>query len=187
MSLRNFVRNQKFAAGSIIIPWVSMVIFTVSGSLLLLDYVHVLTGAIWTGTDVFLGLILSRVIKTLDSETKYDVSQRILPMTLYFIPSVSILTPLAGLILEIRENAFNGFSPTFVILLFLIAIVIILISFLLILPTSLKIYRLNPSKEINEETYVRVSLLMKRLTLSGALQLLFQVIIIGFMAVLVVH
>lgn len=185
MTLVVSIKNQRFASGMIIVPWVFFIIFLASGDLLLLDYIHVLMGAIWTGTDVFLGLIFSRVIKTLDSRTKYDVSQRILPMTLYFIPSATILTPLAGMFLAIRENAFKGLSNEFIASLFVVGIILVVISYLFILPTSLNIRNLFKEKN-DENKFAKSSNLLRKLTLYGGIQLLFQVIIIGFMAYIVV-
>ena len=185
MTLIDAIKKQRFASGMIIVPWLFFIIFVASGNLLLLDYIHVLIGAIWTGTDVFLGLIFNRVIKTLDGRTKYDISQRILPMSLYFIPSATILTPLAGMILAIKENAFNGLSTEFIVSLFVIGIILLIISFILILPTSLKIR--NLANEIGEEVkFAKSSYLLKKLTIYGGIQLLFQVLISGFMTYLVV-
>lgn len=185
MNMIEAIKKQRFASGMIIVPWASFIIFLMSGNLLLLDYIHVLTGAIWTGTDVFLGLIFSRVVKTLDNRTKYDISQRILPMTLYFIPSVTILTPMAGIFLAIKENAFKGLPIGFIVSLFVIGIILVLISYIFILPASLKLKKLEEEKE-GEEKYSKSSIQLNKLTMYGAIQLLFQIIIIGFMAYFVV-
>ncbi|MCL6015175.1 MAG: hypothetical protein M1323_06065, partial [Candidatus Thermoplasmatota archaeon] len=73
----------------------------------------------------------------------------------------------------------------FIVSLFVIGIILLIISFILILPTSLKIR--NLANEIGEEVkFAKSSYLLKKLTIYGGIQLLFQVIIIGFMAYLVV-
>jgi hypothetical protein len=89
------------------------------------------------------------------------------------------------MILAIKENAFNGLSTEFIVSLFVIGIILLIISFILILPTSLKIR--NLANEIGEEVkFAKSSYLLRKLTIYGGIQLLFQVIIIGFMAYLVV-
>jgi uncharacterized membrane protein len=187
MNFSSKFKENSFGYWAIIIPWVAFLVILISGSLLFLDYIHVLTGAIWTGTDIFLGLIFSRVIKTLDLKTKADVSKRILPITLYFIPSVSILTPVAGMVYALRENTFAGLSFYFIVALFLTGIILVLISFLLILPSSLKIKRMTENWESkDEENLLSISSSIRRITIYAAMQLLFQIIIIGFMAYLVV-
>ena len=181
MSLWSDIRKQKFSYGTVAIPWGAFIIFALSGNLLLLDYIHVLTGAIWAGTDIFLGLIFIRVVKTIDIQTKYDVAQRVLPMTLFFIPSVTVLTPLAGLILAIRENTFRELPSTITISLFAVGLILVVISFIFILPASLKIRKLEKGQR-DEIALNRASRLLNNLTVYGAVQLLFQIIIIGFMA-----
>ncbi len=181
MSLLLAIRKQKFSFGAVAIPWAAFIIFALSGNLLLLDYIHVLTGAIWTGTDIFLGLIFIKVVKTLDIQTKYDVAQRVLPMTLFFIPSATVLTTLAGLILAIRENTFSELPSTLIIPLFAVGAILAVISFIFILPASLKIRKMKEGQR-DEAALNDSSRLLDNLTIYGAVQLLFQIIIIGFMA-----
>lgn len=40
------------------VPAIAFMLAYLSGSMLVLDYIHVLLGSIWTGVDVFLGLLL---------------------------------------------------------------------------------------------------------------------------------
>ena len=47
------------------VPIVALIAALLSGSLLLLDYVHVLTGGTWTDIDLFMGLVMSRVMRGL--------------------------------------------------------------------------------------------------------------------------
>ena len=89
------------------VPFVALAIAYLWGSILALDYVHVLLGAIWTGVDVFLGLLFSTVMSNAPLETRTNVAVRILPMTLFFIPSVSIAVPLAGYLLASSEGIFT--------------------------------------------------------------------------------
>ena len=177
-------RINNFSIGTVIIPWASFIVFTATGNIVLIDYIHVMTGAIWTGTDIFLGLIFSRVLKSVDFKTIASISKRIIPMTTYFIPSVSILTPAAGLVLALKLNAFLEFPNYFMWSMVILGLIIVGISFLLILPTSIKISKVE---SVKEEDLTFISINMKRLGQYAGIQLIFQVIIIGFMAILVVY
>ncbi|MDG7001114.1 MAG: hypothetical protein JRN15_18625, partial [Nitrososphaerota archaeon] len=57
-----------FGVGSLVtlfVPIAALLVALASGSFLLLDYVHVLSGATWTGIDLFMGLVMSRVLRSL--------------------------------------------------------------------------------------------------------------------------
>jgi ABC-type polysaccharide transport system permease subunit len=60
-----------------------LVIAIISGSLLFLDYVHVFSGASWTGMDLFMGLFFSFVMRGLDNKERVEVSKRLTPMMLF--------------------------------------------------------------------------------------------------------
>jgi len=47
------------------VPIIALIATLLSGSHLLLNYVHVLTAATWTGIDLFMGLVMSRVMRGL--------------------------------------------------------------------------------------------------------------------------
>ncbi len=80
----------------IAVPTIAVISAIWLKNILLLDYFHVLLGAIWTGVDVFFGLIFRFVYKEISPDTRKIVAQRILPATLFFLPTASILTPIAG-------------------------------------------------------------------------------------------
>lgn len=168
---------------SIIIPVIAFIAAFISGSILFLDYVHVITGAVWIGTEVFLGLLFSSVIGTIDPISKTDIGRRIIPMTLFFIPSASIVTPLAGYILFIRENVCSVKSPLFIAIA-VIGAIIVTISFVVIAPYSYSLKRIveKESPDIN-----KVSKNLSIISKGALLQLFFQIIIVSLMAYIVVY
>jgi hypothetical protein len=52
-----------FAIG--VIPPLALIAALVGKSLLLLTFVHVITGGTWTGFDIFMGVVMSRVMRSL--------------------------------------------------------------------------------------------------------------------------
>ncbi len=150
------------------------------GNILLIDYIHVLIGAIWTGTDVFLGLIFYIVLNGLDDNIRSRVAVRILPMTLYFIPAASVITPVLGFILSLKEGIFK-LNYLFIPIIAL-AFILFLMSFILIFRYSMKIYVENKSKNC----ITKISGFLRAINITASVQLVIQVVIISLMAYIVV-
>ncbi|WP_054964265.1 hypothetical protein, partial [Acidiplasma aeolicum] len=149
------------------------------GNILLIDYIHVLIGAIWTGADVFLGLIFYIVLNGLDDNIRSRVAVRILPMTLYFIPAASVITPVLGFILSLKEGIFK-LNYLFIPIIAL-AFILFLMSFILIFRYSMKIYVENKSKNCN----TKISGFLRVINITASVQLVIQIIIISLMAYIV--
>lgn len=183
MSFLDKLKNNKLSAGSIIIPWLAFVIAIIIGNIVFLDYVHVLTGAIWTGSDIFLSIILGRVVKTLGSTQKVSIAKNLIPMTMFYIPSTSLLTPGAGLYLAMTENSFVSVSSQFTYSLIAIGVFLVAISFLVILPSSYRIIKAD-DKDVDGTNKIIKNL--DYITTFAGIQMVLQIIMIGFMAVFVV-
>ena len=168
---------------SVAIPVMAFALAFASANLLWLDYVHVLLGAIWTGVDVFLGLIFAFVIRTLDSVTRKNVALRILPMTLFFIPAASFLTPAAGYILAVNEGIFSLSSPVIDSIL-IVGVLLFCMGFATIVPYSWLILR-----EMRKETVStkKVSDCLAMISHGALAQMFFQIAIISLMAYIVVY
>jgi hypothetical protein len=170
-------------AFAIVLPAVAVFAAYISGSLLFMDYVHVLLGAIWTGVDVFYGLIFYFVISSLDDKTRANIAERLIPMSLFFIPAVSILTPLAGYVLAVKENIWNPYDPVFSAAL-IIGGVLVAVGFLTIVPASALVM-----KEMKKESsnYERSSRLLMLGSHGALVQLALQIAMISVMAYIVVY
>ncbi len=154
----------------------------ITPGILVLDYVHVLYGALWTGIDVFLGAIFFIVINSLDNTIKADIARRLIPMTLYFIPAISIFTVSSGIALAIREKIIS-LDPLFIGI-FSIAALLLILTIFFILPMSLKIYQEQYSENLDRGI---VSKNLMNISRVATVQLIFQVAIISLMAYLVVY
>lgn len=64
--------------------------------LYLLNWVHVLSGALWTGADLFMGFILGPVFRKLDVRTRTAVIAYLVPRTLLYFPMVALTAGTAG-------------------------------------------------------------------------------------------
>ncbi len=166
---------------SVLVLVVAIIAIIIPG-ILVLDYIHVLFGALWTGNDVFLGAIFFIVLNRMDSTIKTDVARRLIPMILFFIPIISVLTPATGIVLALRENIFK-FNSFFIAILTIAGFLLIL-SYAIIVPYSIKIYKEFKNKEPDKNAVAKNLMLISGI---AAVQFVFQVIIISLMAVIVVY
>ncbi len=134
-------------------------------SLWFLDFVHVMTGALWTGIDLFMGFVIGPVLRFVSLETRRAMIAGIIPRTLILMPTLSIVTSTAGWFLAGRMGFLDLAFPQFWWVIAALAIVTVLtvqgLGYLL--PTNLKLYFeiSKPSPDAEKlrrwmRTYVRV-------------------------------
>ena len=164
------------------VPFVALAIAYLFGSILAMDYVHVLLGAIWTGVDVFLGLLFSTVMGNAPMETRRNVAVRILPMTLFFIPAVSIAVPLAGYLLASSEGIFDPSTWLFRAII-IIGILLVGTGFATIVPCSIRIIGAINGKASED----RLPMYLRIISAGALVQMVFQIAIISLMAYIVVY
>lgn len=59
------------------IPIVVVIAAILSSNLLFLNYVHVFTAVLWTGTDIFMALLLVPVLRNVSLSTRKEVISRL--------------------------------------------------------------------------------------------------------------
>ncbi|MCL6562539.1 MAG: hypothetical protein K6U87_05980 [Firmicutes bacterium] len=67
-----------------------------SRNLYLLDWTHILSASLWTGADLFLGFVLSTVLRRLSPAERKAVIQFLVPRTLLYLPIAALTTSTAG-------------------------------------------------------------------------------------------
>src|ERR1700704_537118 len=65
-------------------------------SLYLLNWVHVLSGVLWTGADLFMGFIIGPVMRSLQPQQRQAVITYMTPRTMLYFPVVAITAGTAG-------------------------------------------------------------------------------------------
>src|SRR5215469_12571526 len=61
-----------------------------------LNLLHVFTGLLWTGIDLFMGFVLGPILRTVDLAARKAVLLRLTPRTLFLMPTLSIITGTTG-------------------------------------------------------------------------------------------
>jgi hypothetical protein len=79
----------------------------------LLNWIHVLSGVLWTGADIFLGFILGPVMRRLEISQRTAVIGYLVPRILLYFPAVSLTTGTAGWFLAAWLGMTNPASAQF--------------------------------------------------------------------------
>src|SRR5271170_5984354 len=62
----------------------------------LLDFVHVFTGLLWTGIDLFMGFVIGPILRHLDLPARRAFTLRLMPRMIFLMPTLSTVTGTAG-------------------------------------------------------------------------------------------
>jgi hypothetical protein len=119
--------NPAFAAGAVAVPLVALAYGVTVGPLQHLTYVHVMAGVLWTGIDLFLGLVLGPVIGGLSTEEKASVFRRLTPKTAFLMPSLALVTIAGGITLARDLGKFPHADPWIALMSTAIALPVILL------------------------------------------------------------
>jgi hypothetical protein len=111
-------------------------------SLWFLDFVHVMTGVLWTGIDLFMGFVVGPVLRRAPLDTRRAMIAGIIPRTLVLMPTLSIITTTAGWFLAERLGFLKLGYPQFWWVIAALAIVSVLTvqGLFYLLPTNLRLY-----------------------------------------------
>jgi hypothetical protein len=113
-----------------------------SPSLWFLNFVHVMSGALWTGIDLFMGFVIGPVLRRVSLDTRRAMIAGIIPRTLILMPTLSTVTSTAGWFLAVRMGFLDLAFPEFWWVIAALAIVTVLtvqgLGYLL--PMNLKLY-----------------------------------------------
>jgi len=166
-----------------IIPPIVLIGALATKSLYLLDYVHVICGGTWTGFDLYMGLVMSRILRSLDVPARVEIAKRLTPTTFFIIPSLAAVAVTAGIYLAQAEGKFDLSSPL-IIAAGIVVLVLTVQGFGVFMPNGVRIFiELAKSKPDSSKI---AKLNMRNIRLAGS-QALFQVIIILIMAHLAIY
>lgn len=143
-----------------------------------LDYVHVMTGGMWTGIDVFMGIFGRTVMMRISPASRVEVAKRLVPTMLFLMPSIASVATTAGYVLANRVGAWNLGSVYIQATVIVVAILLIQ-GFGILLPNELRVFL--ELRRDSPDTGRIVKLSMRNLNVSGS-QAVFQIIIIFIMA-----
>ena len=78
-----------------------MVAAIVIGNLWLLNWVHGMSGVLWTGIDLFMGFVIGPILRRVELPVRKAILTQLTPVTLFLLPTLSIITGTAGWFLAV--------------------------------------------------------------------------------------
>jgi hypothetical protein len=146
-----------------------------------LNFVHVISGVLWTGIDLFMGFVIGPIMRNVAPQVRREIIIRLVPKTLFLMPTLSIITGTAGWFLAkdlgFLDVAWPQFAWVAAALALVVAMSVLGVGYLL--PTNLRVCielrRPDPD-------FARIGGMMRRFFLAVALQGTMQVLTIVIMA-----
>jgi uncharacterized membrane protein len=165
----------------IVIPIGALIVAIVTANLLLLNYVHVFTSILWTGTDIFMAFLLGPILRKVSLSTRKEVISWLMPKMVFYMPTVASVTTTAGYFLASKMGLITLESPVvYWVTTVLIIVTVMLIQGLgILLPTNVKVYNELRKKEPD---MTKIQRLMRRYVKVVATQAILQFVIIFIMA-----
>jgi hypothetical protein len=146
-----------------------------------LNFVHVMSGALWTGIDLFMGFVMGPILRRVAPTARREIIIRLVPKTLFLMPTLSIITGTAGWFLAgdlgFLDVPWPQFAWVAAALALIVAMTLLGVGYLL--PTNLRVCielrRPDPD-------FARIGAMMRRFFVAVALQGTMQVLTIVIMA-----
>jgi hypothetical protein len=90
---------------------VGLVVAIATNSQWALDFFHVVGGGLWTGIDLFFGLVLGPIIGTMSIPARMEFSSRVMPKMLLIMPTLVTMTLGSGFQLARKLGNLAPHSP----------------------------------------------------------------------------
>ena len=147
----------------------------------LLNFMHVMSGVLWTGIDLFMGFFVGPALRSAPFEARRAVTMRLVPRTLFLMPTLAIITGATGWFHAKQLGFLETPWPQYGwVLAALIIITILTVQGLgLLLPTNLRVYLELRKPEPDRE---RIGRLLKSYVHLVGFQGLMQIAMIVVMA-----
>jgi hypothetical protein len=163
---------------TLFVPIVALVLVLAYGNLLALNYLHVLTGGTWTGIDLFMGIVMGRILKGLEPQARTQVIKKLVPLMLFLMPALATVAITSGINLASKLGMLTFASPM-IIAAVVIVVILSVQGFGILMPTEIRIFLELRKKEPNRDRIIKWG--MRNVKLAGS-QGVFQVALIFVMA-----
>ncbi len=147
----------------------------------ILNFMHVMSGVLWTGIDLFMGFFVGPALRSAPFEARRAVTMRLVPRTLFLMPTLAIITGTTGWFHAKQLGFLDTPWPQYGwVLAALIIITILTIQGLgLLLPTNFRVYLELRKAEPDRE---RIGRLLKSYVYLVGFQGVMQIAMIVVMA-----
>lgn len=165
----------------IAIPVVAIILAVTTNNILFINYIHVFSAILWTGTDIFMGFILGPVLRRVSDDARKEITSWLVPRTLFYLPTLSVVTIVAGYFMGLKFGYITLAPPigNYMVALTIMVIILMVQGFGILLPSNFSAY-LELQKD--EPDFTKIGKLMRRFQRVVVLQSIAQFITIFIMA-----
>jgi hypothetical protein len=129
------------------LAWVALALVVLIGAIVsgvhwFLNFVHVISGVLWTGIDLFMGFVIGPILRAMPFPARRALIARLMPRMLFIMPTLSAVTGTAGWFLAKQSGYLELDYPAFWWVIAALAIVALLTvqGVFILLPTNLLVY-----------------------------------------------
>ncbi len=143
------------------------------GSIRFLNYVHIMTGVLWTGIDLFMGAVIGPVLGGMEPKDRANVFKRLIPRMTFLMPVLASVATISGI--QLAQSMGWSLTDPWVLTALIITGILAIQGFGLLLPNEIRIFRQILSVTPDTGKIARLGMINAKL---GGLQGIFQVAII---------
>ncbi len=177
--------NPVFILLVVFIP-IGALIFSLNfGEVVILNYVHIMAGSLWTGIDLFMGIVIGPVLGGMDPKDRAGVFRRLVPKMTFLMPVLAAVTITSGIELTkwlgyaSPSNLFAALDNPWILAAVVIVAILTIQGFGFLLPNEIRVFQQLLSDKPDIDKISRLG--MRNAKLAG-LQGIFQLGIIFVMA-----
>ncbi len=177
--------NPIFIVVAICLPIGALVYAQNFGPLVALNFVHVLTGALWTGIDLYFGFVLGPVLGAMEPRERTVVFKRLVPKMTFLMPVLAGVSITSGIYLAERiglaslSDLSGAVSNPWILAAVILAALLTVQGFGIMLPNEIRVFRQLVSAAPDVDLISRIGMRNAKL---GGVQGVFQLGIIFIMA-----
>ena len=114
-----------------------------SGSVLALNFLHVGSGLLWTGIDLFMGFVVGPALRRTPFEARRAIMTQLTPRTMFLLPTIAIITGTTGWYLAKALGYLSVPYPEawWVVAALAVIVVLTILGLGVLLPTQIRVYR----------------------------------------------
>ncbi len=148
------------------------------GSLKFLNYVHIMTGVLWTGIDLFMGAVIGPVLGGMEPKDRANVFKRLIPRMTFLMPVLAAVATTSGI--QLAQRMGWSLTDPWVLTALIITGILAIQGFGLLLPNEIRIFRQLLSETPDTDRISRLGMINAKLAgLQGAFQVAIIVVMVN--------
>ncbi len=148
------------------------------GSLKFLNYVHIMTGVLWTGIDLFMGAVIGPVLGGMEPKDRANVFKRLIPRMTFLMPVLAAVATISGI--QLAQRMQWSLTDPWVLTALIITGLLAIQGFGLLLPNEIRIFRQLLSLTPDTDRIARLGMINAKLAgLQGAFQVAIIVVMVN--------